>query len=148
MAFLTTQVAFAKKKDKHSDHKAAQHSELKLNAGKKWETDAPLRTGMENIKKSVEEKIPEIHNGKFSQEQFADLSKKISSDLDSIFKNCKLTPEADEQLHVVLVQIIDGADKMKNAKSDERTTGAIKILQALAQYPKYFDHQGWKDIKH
>lgn len=149
--FLVVQVAIAQEKDnhsKHSQHKATEHSQLKLNVGKKWETDSPLRTGMENIKSNLESKLPDIHHNKFTKDQFAELSQKISSDLDSIFKNCKLTPEADEQLHLILVEIMDGADKMKKVKPDDRKIGAIKVFKALDQYPKYFAHPNWKAIQH
>lgn len=145
---LMLQVAVAQNKD-HSHHKVAEHLELKLNNGKKWETDSPLRTGMEGIKSKIELKLPEIHHNKFTKAQYEELSQKVSSELDSIFKNCKLSPKADEQLHLVLVQIIDGADKMKSAvKIEERKLGVIKIIQSLDQYPKYFDHPNWKSIRH
>lgn len=143
---LLLQAAVAEDKA-HSHHKS-EKSELKLNVGKKWETDSPLRTGMENIKSNLESKLTDIHHNKFTKDQFAELSTKISSDLESIFKNCKLTPAADEQLHLILVEIMDGADKMKKVKPDDRKTGAIKVFKALDQYPKYFAHPNWKAIQH
>jgi len=144
---LMFQVATAEDKA-HSHHKT-EKSELQLNAGKKWETDSPLRSGMEGIKSKIEAKLPEIHRNEFTKAQYEELSQKISMDLESIFKNCKLSPKADEQLHHILVQIIDGADKMKTSvKADERKNGVIKMIQSLDHYPKYFDHPNWKAIRH
>ena len=55
-----------------------------------------------------------------------------------------LPEDADAQLHVVLEQIIDGVAEMKAG----RDKGAVKIVQALDMYGKYFNHTGWKPLPH
>jgi hypothetical protein len=57
-----------------------------------------------------------------------------------------LPEEADQQLHVVLEQILDGIAVMRADKG--RDQGAVKIVQALDHYDAHFDHAGWKKLKH
>jgi hypothetical protein len=116
---------------------------------KKWETDAPLRKGMAGIRDDMASKLGEIHAGKLKKPGYAELSGKISTHTNSIFKNCKLSPKADAQLHLVLSQILGGNQQMKSAESiQDRRAGAIKIIDALQLYPKYFDHPGWQPLTH
>jgi hypothetical protein len=58
--------------------------------------------------------------------------------------NCKLPEVADQQLHIVLEQMIDGVAEMKDATG--RDQGAAKIVRPLAQYGDYFDHAGWRPV--
>lgn len=44
---------------KHEGHAA---SELSLNQGKKWQTDAPLRQGMQSINLAVQKAVPGFHH--------------------------------------------------------------------------------------
>lgn len=134
--------------EKHG-HNAHGGVALQLNSGKKWETDAPLRNGMAGIRDDMASKLGEIHASKLKKTGYAELSEKISTHTNSIFKNCKLSPKADAQLHLVLSQILGGNQQMKSAKSiQDRRAGAIKIIDALQLYPKYFDHPGWQPLAH
>lgn len=143
---LLSPTLFAEETHQHTSHAPTT---LQLNSGKKWETDAPLRKGMTGIQEVVAAKLDLIHNNKLTTSQYTELAKKISVHTDSIFKNCKLAPEADAQLHIVLAQVLDGTHRMKSADNlDGRKLGAVKIVEALQLYPKYFDHPGWKPLKH
>ncbi len=134
--------------EKHG-HNAHGGVVLQLDSGKKWETDAPLRKGMAGIRDDMASKLGEIHAGKLKKPRYAELSEKISTHTNSIFKNCKLSPKADAQLHLVLSQILGGNQQMKSAKSiQDCRAGAIKIIDALQLYPKYFDHPGWQPLAH
>lgn len=146
LAFLSPAVLMAE--EKH-DHATSATTEVKLNKGKKWETDAPLRNGMTGIKDAMASQLGEIHSGKLTKSQYAELAAKITGHTDSIFKNCKLSPEADAQLHIILVQILEGTKDMKDSDlASSREYGAVKVVKALELYPKYFKHSGWKPLKH
>ncbi|ODS51056.1 MAG: hypothetical protein ABS42_00445 [Bdellovibrio sp. SCN 50-8] len=135
----------------HSAHTSAKSQELvlKLNGGKKWDTDAPLRQGMEKIKNLINADLQQIHNRKAVESTYKRISEGVDSQIQYLFQNCKLAPEADAQLHVVLSKIISGSKRMKDGKNlDERRAGAIEVLGALDSYNKYFDHPGWKSIEH
>lgn len=134
--------------EKHG-HNAHGGVALQLDSEKKWETDAPLRKGMTGIRDDMASKLGEIHAGKLRKPGYAELSGKISTHTNSIFKNCKLSPKADAQLHLVLSQILGGNQQMKSAESiQDRRAGAIEIIDALQLYPKYFDHPGWQPLAH
>jgi len=132
---------------------AAEHSHghgqdahaLELNAGKKWATDDPLRQGMTKIRDAVGAKLPAVHRGKMSAAQYAALGGEIDAQIAHIVQNCKLDPKADEVLHVILADLIEGNEILqgKNAKQ-KRSAGVVKVVQSLEQYGNYFDHPGWK----
>ena len=129
----------------HQDHS----TKLELNQGKKWETDEPLRKGMTEIKTILEGKLPEIHSDRLDSKGYIEAARKISASVNSIFKNCKLSPKADAALHVVLTEIIGGAETMKVAPSTtEKRQGAIRVIDALSDYAKFFEHSGWIPIAH
>ncbi len=115
---------------------------LRLNDGKKWQTDDALRRGIGEIRTAVAESLPPIHQNKFTPVQYDALAARIQAQIDYVVGNCKLPEEDDKQLHIVLEQIIDGVAEMKAATG--RDQGAAKIVRALAQYGEYFDHAGWR----
>lgn len=134
--------------DNHS-HAKPGSSRLELDSGKKWATDAPLRSGMAGIKSAIEPMLREIHENKLTEAKYAGLAQRINSEVNSIFKNCKLSPKADAQLHLILIQIVEGANAMKSsAQLSAKRKGAIQVVEALALYPRYFEHPGWIGLKH
>jgi hypothetical protein len=111
--------------DAHSHEHAAGEARLVLNQGKKWQTDAPLRQGMENIRSAVAKGL-----------QNEALAKTVETEVAGIVQNCKLEPAADEQLHIVIADLLAGAE----AKD------AGRVKQALNAYGEHFDHAGWKRL--
>lgn len=147
LTFFSSTVLIAEEKHDHAASPGAEN--LQLNAGKKWATDAPLRTGMSKLRDAVASRLNEIHSGTMTKAQYADLATRITEQTDFIFKNCKLSPKADAQLHLILVPILEGTRAMKDADpAAEREQGAVKVVRALSQYPKYFNHAGWKPLVH
>ena len=131
----------------HSHDRSADHGlEMKLNNGRKWETDAPLRQGMAEIRAVVSSSMARIHGGQFSPGEYASLADRIQAQIDYVTANCKLPEDADLQLHISLTQIIEGAAAMKEKSGQEK--GAAKVVQALNAYGRHFDHPGWKPLGH
>lgn len=130
----------------HHGHAAATHQQVTLNAGQKWHTDKPLRNGMSAIKGQVAAALPAAHEGKFSPAQYDSLGKNINMHVADIVRNCKLEPEADAQLHIVLGELTAGVEALEGKQGKEREAGLIKTAQALNTYGKYFDHPGWKPV--
>jgi len=62
------------------------------------------------------------------------LAKKVESEVAGIVQNCKLEPEADAQLHIVIADLMAGADD------------AERVAKALNAYGEHFDHAGWKRL--
>ena len=127
-------------------HEHDGQSELKLNHNKKWQIDNSLHIGMNGIKKEIMMNLDAIHYDKFSQKQYITIARKIDSQLSYLFKNCKLPPQADAQLHILLANIMQGSELMKSSEAPKQ--GAIKIIQSLNDYPQYFNDPAWQGLKH
>ncbi len=126
----------------HDDHSATV--QLRLDNGKKWRTDEALRRGMDEIRKAIAESQTLIHENAFTPSQYDALAAGIQTQIDYVVGNCKLPEDADEQLHLMLEQLIDGVAEMKaTTGGDKRAKGAERIARALVQYGEYFDHSGW-----
>ena len=133
------------KKDQQSPANATLES-MQLNQGQKWAIDTSLHTGMTRIKASMEKNINAIHDETFKAEQYSVLAKELQNHLNYLFIHCKLPSDADAQLHILLITVMQGAEQMQ-ATSEQRQ-GAIKIIKALQKYPKYFKDDNWQDLVH
>lgn len=119
---------------------------LTLNNGKKWQTDATLRAGMTAIRNELQPAVAPIHAKTYSPDDYKGLATRIEKEVGNIVANCKLPKEVDDQLHLVLAQISAGSDLMK--KDGDRMQGAVRVIQGLESYAKYFEHPDWKPIEH
>jgi len=126
-------------------HEPGAHT-LTLDEGKKWETDAPLRQGMLSIRDAMAADHAAIGAGKESAAQYQALAKRVDEQVAYVVGNCKLKPEADANLHLVLADIIAGAEMMKGKNAAKRRDGASKVIRALQTYPDYFNHPGWRAV--
>lgn len=133
--------------DAHEHGHGAQEAKLVLNQGKKWQTDEPLRQGMANIRGAVAKDVKAIHANKVTPKQYEALAAKVNAEVAGIVQNCKLPPEADAQLHVVVAELMAGAEAMEGKeKGVTRRAGAERVAKALNAYGEHFDHAGWKRL--
>ena len=131
----------------HDHGHATGEVKLVLNQGQKWATDAPLRQGMENIRGALAKDVKAIHANKATPKQYDALAAKVTGEVASIVQNCKLEPAADEQLHLVIAELMAGAEAMEGkVKSETRRAGAERVAKALNAYGEHFDHAGWKRL--
>lgn len=131
---------------KEHQHHHTSPQVLQLNQGAKWQIDQSLHTGMVNIQQQLQLSLDAIHYNKFSHAQFAVLASAVDKQLNFIFENCQLAPQADAQLHLLLAKIMQGNDLMKSGKN--KKSGAVIVLQALQEYPRYFNDSNWQNIVH
>lgn len=132
--------------DHEHSHEAAGPARLTLDNGHKWATDDSLRQGMTRIRDALNAELPAIHAGKATAEQYRALAQKTDGQIAFLFQNCKLKPEADAMLHVVLADIIAGANAMMGQDGGKAREGAEKIAHALDNYGSYFEHPGWRGV--
>ncbi len=133
----------------HAHEHGALPTRLELDAGKKWPTDATLRQAMEAIRANMQAALPGIHEHRFSAQQYGALASKLGAEVVAIVANCKLDPKADAQLHLVISELIEGIEAMEGkSRKAKREAGAIKVVAALDQYGRYFDHEGWQALEH
>lgn len=136
--------------DHDHDHgaSAATPSALALNQGRKWPTDASLRQGMGRIRDAMEAAMPAISAGKADTARFDAAAGQVNEQIAFMVQNCKLDKETDAMLHLVLAEIIAGAEAMEGkSKELDRRDGAVKVIDALENYDRYFDHPGWRPLK-
>lgn len=128
------------------DHGAAP-TQIDLNAGKKWASDASLRTAMSTMRQQVKDALPAAHDGKLSAAQYQALGAALTRQIAYIVQNCKLEPKADGQLHAILGQLSGAIDAIEGKEGDaQRAAGVVKAAQALNAYGKYFEHAGWQPV--
>jgi hypothetical protein len=146
LAFGSLAPAAAMAADVHS-HGAGAVESLKLHAGKKWASDAPLRKGTTEIRNAIAANKDAIHAGKLTDAAYDALAAKIDAQVSYLVTNCKLPADADAQLHLVLAQVMQGTSAMKGKeKTMSRRAGVESIVQALEAYSRHFDHPGWKKL--
>jgi len=146
-ALLSVSPGMVSAQDHSHSHDAEEPVQLTLNNGKKWTTDDNLRQSMNRIRDALAAELPAIHSGKATAEQYRKLAQKTNDQIAFIVKNCKLDQKTDAMLHLVLADIIAGADAMMGQDSSEAHKGAAKIVRALDNYGAYFDHPGWHVMK-
>ncbi|MEZ5513897.1 MAG: DUF3365 domain-containing protein [Steroidobacteraceae bacterium] len=121
-------------------HQHGGMAALELNEGAKWTTDEPLRNGMERIRAAIAPPIASLAAGQ-SVERATELASTIRQQVDYLIENCKLEPQADAMLHLLIAEILEGASEIEHA--DTVAAGLARVQQAMARYPQYFEHPGW-----
>lgn len=130
------------------DHGSADPQKLQLNAGKKWDTDAPLRQAMTAVHKSVTQILPSAHAGKATTVDYDAFGSAINQQVAYMVENCKLPPEADAQLHIIVADLMAGAEAAQGKQGEnKRAAGVVQVAKASNAYGKYFNHAGWKAVK-
>jgi len=127
--------------DHQHSHEDLAASDLRLDHGEKWHTDAALRQGMQTINDAVMNAVPAYHNETLTKTDAGILAKKINAQVSYLIENCKLEPGADATLHVFIGDLLTAAARL----SDEPLSGEglPVMVKTLRQYPIYFDHPGW-----
>jgi hypothetical protein len=123
------------------EHGAQGGAELALNNGKQWETDEALRLGMTEIRVAVDMLTPAFHEGKLDQSLALQLHEVVSGSVNTMIEQCKLEPEADANLHVILAQLLSASSQLE--ASPMSAEGMPKLKAALENYGHYFNHVGW-----
>lgn len=144
LLFATSGQAYAETgHDAHSGHGPAK---LSLDHGKRWPTDAPLRKSMKTLRTAFAERLHAIHKGDLSAAEYKILGEMTGKEIGNIVAQCKLVPEADAMLHLVIADMMAGADIMIGNANGKPRTGAHKVVSALNNYGRYFDHPRWADL--
>ena len=129
-------------------HDGAHGTKLRLDHGRKWATDAPLREGMTRIRAIVAPKLDAAHAGTMVAAEYAALAAKVEVEVGNIVTNCKLPPEADAALHVVLSDLAEGTGAMAGKTPGvQPRKGLVQVVAAVNEYGRYFEHPGWKPIR-
>ena len=132
----------------HEDHHNAEGpAKLTLDHARKWPTDAPLRDHMSAIRAALAAQLHGIHENTLKPEEFAALGANVEQRVGRIVAECKLPAKADAMLHIVVADLIAGAEAMQGKGDLAPQAGAHKAAMALNAYGKHFRHPGWKPLK-
>jgi hypothetical protein len=128
-------------------HEAGAPHRLALDHGKKWATDESLRLGMSRVRDALATRLGGIRSGKLKPDEYAALATEVEAQVAFMVQNCKLDPAADENLHLIIAEMATGIDAIrgKPARTGPRR-GAMKVVKALGDYGRYFDHPGWTGL--
>lgn len=116
-----------------------------LNQGKKWETDAAVRQGMESIRDAMAAHQERIAKDQLSAQDYQKLAALIEKNVASILANRKVSKEAGNAFHViVMLDLTQNVELMRaGLKVSLQRVGALGMLQSLRNYGDYFQHPGW-----
>jgi len=126
------------------DHSDQSASALSLNDGKRWATDEPLRIGMQRIRDAVAQTLATSEPSALPPAQAKVLADTVQKNVTYLIQNCKLEPKADATLHVLINELMAGA--AATTANPASGDGALKLTDALREYPKFFDHPGWSPL--
>lgn len=119
----------------HGHHgEDGDRSALVLDNGRKWSTDDSLRAGMREIRTLVETSPADPTAAK-------QIAAGVEDQVAFLIKNCELEPKADAALHVLITDMLTGAETLKEPAPS--AAGVEKIRGALEQYPEFFDDPQW-----
>lgn len=145
VALLTCSLAAAPGALGQHDHEHGAHGTagLALNDGARWNTDAPLRAGMQRIRDAAVSAL-DAWPKPLPQAEAKALATAIRDQVSYLVTNCKLEPKADAVLHVLLADLLGGAEALE--RDPQSQDGLPRIGRALRLYPEYFDHPGWQPV--
>lgn len=131
--------SLARAQDGHQHH-APTPAAAAVVPGQRWDTDAPLRTGMRKIRTAVDA-LQHYEHGHMGPEQAVVLATQVQEQVAYLVANCKLKPQADAALHVIIAELSVGAQALRSSPAD--TSVIAPMRQAVQRYPQQFNDPGW-----
>ncbi len=119
----------------HNEH--SDRSALSLNDGSKWPTDEPLRESMQ----AIDELMMPVRAIAPDRKQGKAIALEVRQQVDFMIANCELEPKADAALHVLIGDLLVGANELQTPQTSR--SGVSRIDHVLEQYPQHFEHPGW-----
>lgn len=106
---------------------------LKMVNNTKWNANKATQIGMHKIDSTVR-KFQAL-----KRQDFKNLGALLSKETSAIVKNCDMTGEAHDQLHLVLVPILEQVVLLKEDHSIADKNTAVKNIEGLVEaYYQYF----------
>lgn len=134
---------FAQDSGTDHEHHSAHVLDLNHKEGRKWATDESLRKGMHAIRQSFQSRLPGFREKSLEPGQYEALADEVDDQLNYMFNNCDLPPDADAELHKLLAFISGAASDLR--RENKRRNGMMSLHKALDAYHEYFDHPGLTD---
>lgn len=111
----------------------ADNLELNLNNGEKWIANFETHKGV----KIMDSIISDFKKGE--HKDYTHLGEKLSEQTSYIIKNCSMKGEPHDQLHVVLVPMLDKISTLKESNNNTKSSETLIELETLIKtYFNYF----------
>lgn len=118
----------------HAHHHATPAAQA-ADPGERYATDAPLRENMAGIRDAVAA-LEHAEHGHLDDGQVVALADTVSGHVREIVANCKLPPDADAALHLIIAPLMQEASKLKANPAD--LSPAEGMRAALESYDAQF----------
>jgi hypothetical protein len=122
--------------DEHKSHLNADQSPLVLNNGKRWETDAPTRAGMRDLKAKVV-----AFNAK-EQAQLNDiktLAGEIEGDVNTILQKCTMTGAGHVELHKFIAIALKDVEALRSSDLEDARAALKQLEDDILLFDRYFE---------
>lgn len=106
--------------------------QLKLNHGEKWKANLETHVGIKNMDSIIK------HFANQNTKDYVALGQLLSAQTSFVIKNCSMKGEPHDQLHVVLVPMLDEVSILKASESKDSAEAALSKLEDLIY--NYFTH--------
>ena len=117
-----------------------------LAAGQRWATDAPLRAAMSRIREAVALRLPAYHQDALQSADADALAVTVKRDIDDMIANCKLAPEPDAALHVLIGRMMGAMEALHADPAS--TDGMPQLVSVVNDYQATFDDAGFLPLTH
>jgi hypothetical protein len=126
----------------------AMAGEAQAPAPAKWPTDEPLRKGMLAIRDLVRLNHSLITHRRMPPDHAARFAAAIKAEADAILATSTLSGEARERLRALLDEVGAGVEAVTGRNANvSPIDGLVRVDEALAGYPRAFDHPGWAPVQ-
>jgi hypothetical protein len=112
--------------------------------GRLWPTDEPLRSAMTRIRAAVEQTAPAYERKELRAADAEKLAVTVEESVAYMVANCKLSPEADAALHVLIGRMMSAAAALRSDPASD--AGVPQLLAVLHDYQAAFEHPGWPPL--
>ena len=126
--------------ERHSSHEA-HSTAVTPPAGERWPTDEPLRAAMTRLQAAVNEALRAHERGTLDATHAQALAQSVEKEVAFMIENCKLPPQADAALHVLIGRMLSAVARLKETPADENALP--ELAHVLQQYSETFDHPNW-----
>jgi hypothetical protein len=117
-------------------------------AAAQWPTDEPVRKGMVAIRDLVRTNHSLITHRRMPPDHAVRFAAQVKIEADRILATSHIPSEARDHLHLLLAEIVTGIGAVATPEGGVNPLdGLVRADEALARYPKEFDHPGWAPVQ-
>jgi len=127
-------------------HESLQGPVLRLDGGRQWATDEALRGHMEGIRDELARRRDAIAAGRLERDDARALGLAIERRVAGILTDCRLEPQADANLHLIVADLVAAADVLQGKSKRPVERGAHQAVRAAQMYATYLAHPGWTPV--